>query len=225
MKKVYYFFQPMMPNMGFVMTSKIWSLGREHNFNVYDRVDYVRVMSLELISQEIKESNVEGNVAEFGVFQGEFASKINEAFPNKKLYLFDTFEGFNKEEENKDKKENFFTEHVTDFSKTSVDIVLKNMKFPENCIIKKGYFPDTTKDIPIDEQFAFVSIDTDLYDPIYNGLLYFYPRLQKGGYIFIHDYNSVGYKGAKLAVKKFTTENNISFFPLCDGGGTCVISK
>ena len=29
-----------------------------------------------------------------GVFRGEFASKINKCFPNSKLYLFDTFEGF-----------------------------------------------------------------------------------------------------------------------------------
>lgn len=35
-------------------------------------------------------------VAEGGVFQGMFAAEINRYFPKNKLYLFDTFEGFDK---------------------------------------------------------------------------------------------------------------------------------
>lgn len=42
----------------------------------------------------IHEKNILGSVAEAGVFQGEFASVINSSFPEKILYLFDTFEGF-----------------------------------------------------------------------------------------------------------------------------------
>ena len=75
------------------------------------------------------------------------------------------------------------------------------------------------------EEFVFVSIDTDLYDPIYNGLLYFYPRLIKGGYIFVHDYNNDGYTGAKKAVQQFCKENQISFTPLPDSCGTAIIAK
>jgi O-methyltransferase len=70
-----------------------------------------------------------------------------------------------------------------------------------------------------------VSIDTDLYDPIYNGLQYFYPRLVKGGYIFIHDYNNDAYLGAKKAVQQFCAENNISFVPLPDSCGSAIITK
>lgn len=42
----------------------------------------------------IYSNNISGCVAEVGVFQGEFASVINKNFPDRKLYLFDTFEGF-----------------------------------------------------------------------------------------------------------------------------------
>lgn len=38
--------------------------------------------------------NVKGACAEAGVFAGDFAKYINQYFPTKKLYLFDTFEGF-----------------------------------------------------------------------------------------------------------------------------------
>lgn len=33
-------------------------------------------------------------MAELGVYKGKFAVEINKLFPYKKLYLFDTFEGF-----------------------------------------------------------------------------------------------------------------------------------
>jgi len=98
------------------------------------------------------------------------------------------------------------------------------MKYKEKCFIRKGFFPETAKNINC--KFVFVNIDVDLYDPTYNGLVYFYPRLQKGGYIFIHDYNDANlYVGVKKAVKKYCIENNVSYFPLTDGGGSVIIMK
>ena len=53
---------------------------------------------------------------------------------------------------------------VDNFKDTSVDIVLAKMKTPENCIIRKGYFPDMAEDI--DGGFSLVGLDCDLYKPI-----------------------------------------------------------
>jgi len=97
------------------------------------------------------------------------------------------------------------------------------MEYKQNCIIKKGYFPDTA--VEIDEIFSFVSIDCDLYEPIYNGLQYFYEKLSNGGYIMVHDYNSKEYTGVKKALRKFSEEKKISYFPLCDNVGSVVIMK
>src|ERR1041385_1300392 len=57
-------------------------------------LDFVRYAALELCSNEIKANNLQGDVAEVGVYKGEFAKRLNQLFPAKKLYLFDTFEGF-----------------------------------------------------------------------------------------------------------------------------------
>jgi O-methyltransferase len=70
-----------------------------------------------------------------------------------------------------------------------------------------------------------VSLDADLYDPIYAGLSFFYPRLVKGGYILIHDFNNDNYKGARRAVEQFCSEQNVNFVPLPDSGGSAIISK
>ena len=56
--------------------------------------DYVRHATLELLTYEIHEKRIEGNVAELGVYKGEFAKYLNECFPDKSIYLFDTFKGF-----------------------------------------------------------------------------------------------------------------------------------
>jgi len=185
--------------------------------------DIIRSSSLELVSKEIYEKKIEGNVAELGVYRGEFAEKINKAFPDRKIYLFDTFEGFD-EKDIETEKSLGYSKQQNDFSKTSEEIVFQKMKFREKCIIRKGYFPETANGI--EDKFVFVSIDVDLYEPIYKGLKYFYPRLVNGGYIFVHDYNAANpYVGTRTAVKKYCDEEGITFFPLSDVSGSAVIMK
>jgi O-methyltransferase len=157
-----------------------------------------------------------------GVYKGKFAKYINQYFPDKKLYLFDTFTGFDEKDLETEKKLGL-NDAGQDFSNTSIDVVLKNMPFPKQCIIKKGFFPETAAGI--DDSFVFVSLDTDLYEPIYQGLIYFYPRMEKGGYIFVHDVNNDAYKGAAKAVEQFSAEQNIPFLPLPDSCGSVVFIK
>jgi O-methyltransferase len=179
--------------------------------------------SLELVAHEINENKLHGNVAELGVFRGEFAKNINISFPNRKLYLSDTFEGFDERDVNFEAEKGYSMAKKNDFFNSSIDIVLSKMKYPNVCILKKGYFPETAKDI--DDKFVFVSIDVDLFEPIYQGLLFFFPRLVHGGYIFVHDYNYTRFSGTKAAVKKFATEFNISYFPLTDRCGSVIFIK
>ena len=185
-------------------------------------LDYIRLATLELVAHEINNKNLQGNVAEVGVYKGKFAQYINQYFPSRKLYLFDTFQGFD-EKDIKAEIKLGLNNVGQNFSNTSVDIVLKNMPFPEQCIIKKGFFPETTEGI--DDTFVFVSLDTDLYEPIYQGLTYFYPRMVRGGYIFVHDVNNDSYKGAAKAVNQFAIEQQISFLPLPDACGSAVLIK
>lgn len=204
------------------ITRTMLYLGRARKFDVYSDGGYIRLSSLELVATEIYENNVMGAVAELGVYRGRFAKKINEAFPDRKLYLFDTFEGFDQRDIKNEISNNYSTASV-DLTNTSVDIVLKQMLYKDNCIIKKGFFPDTA--VNIDDSFAFVSLDADLYQPIYEGLKFFYPRLSRGGYIFVHDYNNYEFKGSKQAVRDFCNANGISYFPLSDYAGSAIISK
>jgi len=189
---------------------------------IYADGDFVRNSSLELVAREINEHSLAGSVAELGVFRGDYAKLINLAFPNRKLYLFDTFDGFDDRDESLDKQQGFILD-IDDFSDTSVNLVLKKMRYPDNCIVKKGYFPETAHDLK--EKFVFVSIDCDLKKPILAGLEYFWKHLEKGGYIFVHDYQTPCYSGVKAAVKEFCGQNNIPYFLMSDSCGSVCLSK
>lgn len=156
-------------------------------------------------------TDIEGSVAEAGVFQGEFAKEINGAFPNRKLYLFDTFEGFDDRDikvELKQNKGEVKSSNQRHFELTSEELVLSKLPIQEKCIIKKGFFPETTVGLE-NEKFCFVNLDMDLYKPTLEGLKFFYPRMSKGGCILIHDYFSDVYSNIKQAIKDFEEEKNI----------------
>ncbi len=185
-------------------------------------LDYVRYATLGLCYEEIEAKKVAGNVAELGVYRGDFAKRLNQLFPDRKLYLFDTFAGFDGQDVAQEKSKGFSTGEQN-FSDTSAEMVLRKMPFPQQCIVKKGFFPNTAYDV--EDIFCFVSLDADLYEPILAGLKFFYPRLTSGGYIFVHDFNNDEYKGARQAVLEFCQAQQISFTPLADSGGTAVIAK
>ncbi len=181
-----------------------------------------RAGALDRAAREITEKNVAGSVAEAGVFRGDFARLINLAFPQKKLYLCDTFEGFDDRDVCIERTRGW-SDGKQDWSDTSVELVLSKMTFQENCIVRKGYFPESMTGI--DDTFCFVSLDLDLYKPIFDSLAYFYPRLSKGGYIFIHDCVNKEYPGARKAVLEFCEKQNIGYVILPDDWGTAVIAK
>ncbi len=180
-----------------------------------------KIALLESLAREVYKNNIKGSVAEAGVYQGETARFINLLFPDRKLFLFDTFEGFNIIDQKSDDKRNLYNEKL-DFSQTSEEIVLKKMHFVDQCIIKKGWFPESAKDV--NEKFALVRLDMDLYDPIYAGLKFFYPKMQKGGYIIVHDCRSKNFDGARMALVDFCKEKHIGYMCIHDNLGSAVIS-
>jgi O-methyltransferase len=184
--------------------------------------DYIRYSALGLCFEQILENNVAGNVAEVGVYKGDFAMRLNLLFRDRKLYLFDTFEGFAPSDVKFDQQEGF-SEGNQDFSATTLARVKVRMPYPDQCEFRKGLFPSTVEGL--EDQFCFVSLDADLFTPIYEGLKYFYPRLSRGGYVFVHDFNNEEYKGARAAVLQFTKEQKIGYIPIPDSGGTAILTK
>ena len=182
----------------------------------------VRVRALERFKDIADFYNLTGNTAEVGVYQGDFAKHINRLFPDSTLYLYDTFEGFSEkdieQESNKDLKRSY-----THYAETSENLVLGKMPHPEKVVIRKGFFPETATGE--NDKYLFVNLDADLYAPILAGLEYFYPKLTRGGTIFVHDYFADAYfDGVRKAVKEFIQQSHATIAPIGDYR-TLVISK
>lgn len=191
------------------------------------QTDYFRYRTFELVANEIIKNKVKGDVAEVGVFRGTFSKLINMKFRNKKLYLFDTFDSFDINEFYEELEAGRVPEDFLEgFKKTNEGIVLNNMPYPDKCVIKKGLFPQTAAGLE-NKGYAFVSIDVDFEDSIYEGLKFFYPRLNHGGYIFIHDYNSAYLVGVRKAVLRYELDlgTKLNKVPIADRAGTLVIVK
>lgn len=190
--------------------------------------DYFRFRTFEFAAAEIKDRHIEGEVAEFGVFRGNFASLISKKFPDRKIFLFDSFEGFEPDEAKKESEAGYSNEEFAyAHTRTSANTALDNMPYPQQCVLCKGYFPQSITEEAKKTRYAFVSIDVDFEDSIYEGIQFFYARLNEGGYIFIHDYNNSSLRGVRNAVHRY--ERNEKIFlrkvPLADWAGTLVIVK
>ncbi len=183
-----------------------------------------RICIFNLLADEIVENNIEGSVAEAGVYKGDFTFYLNARFSNKKLYLFDTFEGFSEFDMQEDEKLHLSKDNNRLFKDAAVHIVQQKLIYPKNVIFKKGYFPQTTKGLE-QEIYCFVSIDFDLYRPTLAAIRYFYTHLEKGGYIMLHDYHNNDFLGVKKAVKELQSELGFSYVPIQDGGGSIVLCK
>jgi len=206
--------------------SRMWGESIKHGSDIC--LDQ-RVRFLEHYAEYAYYHGISGNVAECGVYKGNFAKEINRLFPDRTLYLFDTFQGFDSRDLEIEGKTNpnfsnlrDWIDNVRDFTDTNVEFVVSQLPYPDKCIIKKGFFPETF-DVG-DENFVFVNLDTDLYAPIKAGLNLFYPRMSRGGVILVHDYYSPT-GGVRPAVNEFLQENGLVAIPAGDYKSVAIVKN
>lgn len=184
--------------------------------------DKIRFYSIWLQLKRIKEGDIEGAIAELGVYKGETAKLIHHMLPDRHFYLFDSFSGLPKQVIKED-CDGTVRPQTVKFDNTSPEEVLKYISGNDNLHIKEGVFPETTEGID-EERYAFVHIDADLYQSTKDALEYFYPRLAQGGVIVVHDYNH-DWEGATKAVDQFEKHIPEFFVELPDMYGSVLLIK
>ena len=111
-------------------------------------------------------------------------------------YLFDTFEGF---------------------PDRDLDIAV-DQRF-------KDAFPDTASGLET-ESFALVMLDVDLYLPALEVFRFFYPRMVRGGYFFMHDFNSPeSNHGISRAAHEFMVDKPDLLIEIPDFHGSALFRK
>ena len=105
----------------------------------------VRLSALRLQAREIEARKIPGDVAELGVYQGAFAAEINRLFPERRLWLFDTFEGFHARDLAIEAERTGVKTQRRSFSDTTIELVRSRLPHPERARFVKGYFPESLK--------------------------------------------------------------------------------
>ncbi|MBX2931927.1 MAG: class I SAM-dependent methyltransferase [Chitinophagaceae bacterium] len=186
--------------------------------------DLPRFYFLNLVIDQLLHENIQGAAAELGVYKGNSAFLFQKyvTITKQKLYLFDTFEGFNNNDlVGLDKQTD--TTMFTDVSLNEV----KNLVDTNNVEYVVGYFPDSLSKVDNNEnlKFSVVHIDCDLELPFKHALEYFYPKLVPGGFLIMHDYFSLHWQGAIQTMDAFFTDKPEKLIPVPDKSGTAVIRK
>ncbi len=148
--------------------------------------------------------DVEGQIAECGSFRGVSSWFIAEATRDtgKVLHLFDSFEGLSTPGSHDGAHW-----HEGALAAGEQDCLRTLGPHAERAVIHRGWIPERFPDVA-DEQFSFVHVDVDLYEPHRDAIEFFWPRLTVGGLMVFDDYGSAYCPGARRAVDEaFASED------------------
>jgi O-methyltransferase len=138
-------------------------------------------------------SELEGDIAELGVYKGGIAAGMALIAPGRILHLFDTFEGLPEPTYEEVHKKG-------EFSDTSPETVRK--LFSDHALLKfhVGRFPESLTEETKQRSFSFVHVDGDYYETTRDALQFFYPRLRERGVMVFDDWDWVACPGVKRAL-------------------------
>jgi hypothetical protein len=226
----------------------------DENFNVLQDIDadknfqevYAKVKAYTMVEPErcyalyqavlyTIRSGIKGDFAECGVWKGGsvmmIAYMLSEAgITDRKIYLYDTFEGMTKPGEKdgdwvrEEWEKNKVNEQLNNWCLSPLEEVQANMDitgYPTNNIIfVKGKVEQT---IPgtIPGKLALLRLDTDWYESTRHELTHLYPLLEKGGILIIDDYGA--WPGARKAVDEYFENNGPVFLNRIDFTARLVI--
>ncbi len=183
-----------------------------------------RMYSAYKATEYIIKNNIPGDLVECGVWKGgsimimlEKLIQLKEM--NRKIFLYDTFEGMSepteKDVEVTGKLARTFWQkkqkgNSNEWCFAGLKEVQENMKrtnYPfDNFVFIKGKVEDTIpKEIP--NKISLLRLDTDWFESTYHEMKHLFPLLSKNGILIIDDYGH--WKGSREAVDKYFEEHNI----------------
>ena len=180
----------------------------------------VNLWSINQCLKYIKRNEVQGDIVECGIYNGNtlsYIGKISENLKlNRKIWGYDTFDGFienffsDKDRDFKTGKKTKFKKENISFSKEEVmkNILINDKINQDKYVLIKGDILktlDENKNLP--EKISFLRLDTDIYKTTKKQLEILYPRLSNGGILHIDDYGWA--PGVKFAVDEYFSNSNI----------------
>jgi hypothetical protein len=129
------------------------------------------------------------------------AGQISEEHWREVLYYWETI-GFLKGSK---KLDQFTVSTSENFANTSKETLQRKVDYLglDNVVLVAGFFSDTMVDTQPPSRIFVVNLDCDLYEGYVSTFRYVWPRLSPGGYIWLDEYYSLKFPGARLATDEF----------------------
>ncbi|MBF0544869.1 MAG: class I SAM-dependent methyltransferase [Candidatus Riflebacteria bacterium] len=165
----------------------------------YGKLDYSQLeKKFNLFQLANSTEGLIGNTAECGAYRGASSFFICLAIVGKQKthHVFDSFEGLSQPGES----DGIFWEKG--YLKASEAEVAHNLSEFDFCRIHKAWIPKAFPEVEC-EKFSFLHIDVDLYQPTFQSLEFFYPRMVSSGLIVCDDYGFETCPGAQKAFDGF----------------------
>lgn len=173
-----------------------------------------RLDNLQYCIETVLNEGIKGDMIETGVWRGGaciFMRAILAAYgvTDRKIYLADSFMGLPKPNAEKYPIDKDDTNYLNTYLAVSQEEVENNFfkygLLDDQVVFLNGWFKDTLPQAPI-EKLAILRLDGDMYGSTMVSLECLYPKLSRGGFCIIDDYNLLG---CRLAVNNFRTEHAI----------------
>ncbi|ADR22195.1 hypothetical protein MATR_01640 [Marivirga tractuosa] len=200
-------------------------------FNKYRQYTMVPLITfkdnLTLIEDHVHKKD--GIVVECGVWRGGMAAAIGEILPNKKFFLFDSFEGLPEVQEIDGKAANEWQSNkesirYRDNCKAEMYEAETAMKKARaNFQLVKGWFNQTLPDFKFDDKIDLLRLDGDWYDSTMDCFVNLYPKVKKGGLIIIDDY--FAWDGCSRATHDYLSQIKSESRIQMSKNGVCYIIK
>lgn len=140
-----------------------------------------------------------GTFLEIGTFRGGGALHIANSVPERRMFVFDTFEGFRRLTPGLD--DIFGADWFRDTTEEHVRRLFESAG--RSATIVRGFFPDSARDLDLDlDRVAFCHLDVDVYEATRDSLEFLAPRLAPRSLIVLDDFQR-GAHGLDQALGEF----------------------
>lgn len=163
---------------------EICRVGSAYSVNGFDKL---KLMANELV----KVAGLPGDIADLGAWRGGISLIMRRLAPDKQLFVFDTWKGTPYSDPLCHHKQGEWASPLEDCIKLVGDD-LYTWYMP-------GTFPNTSAGLD-HNYFCFVYVDMDTEQATRDAIEFFWPRLVRGGKLFVDDYDWEPCAGVKKAV-------------------------
>lgn len=190
-----------------------------------------RVEALAKAIHFVVDNNVPGDFVECGTWRGGLAALMlyyAKDTEDKRLYVYDTFEGMPEPGENDcGTSKRMYEENKGDWCRAGLDVVKSVLQqvdpsYSDYCYLIKGKVEDTL-DLIAPQTIALARLDTDWYESTKKELEVLYPRVQPRGYVLIDDYSD--WNGCRQAVDEYFSSIQSATYMKSIVDGSLVIQK